>query len=183
MNAKVPAHAKKGCPQSTELEEDLDSEGSDMDNRIQVSRSLAQQKLAALAGSDRRRRPGRGPAPHEPPVIPSVASVPIPLGHPYNLPVPAPPMTPRTTRRQMLSTELSESLRRNLLWERQVSRNTMMRRRRNGLIGNGLRPLSAVHDQASVPGGSGSESEDGDERKQHDARNRGWEDDYHYAGW
>lgn len=31
----------------------------------------------------------------------------------------APPQTPRTTRRAMLATELSESLRRNLLWERQ----------------------------------------------------------------
>jgi hypothetical protein len=35
------------------------------------------------------------------------------------------PRTPRTTRRVMLSTELSESLRRNLLWERQ-SRNRLM---------------------------------------------------------
>jgi hypothetical protein len=32
----------------------------------------------------------------------------------------APPQTPRTTRRNMLSSELSESLRRNLLWERSV---------------------------------------------------------------
>ncbi|POY72498.1 hypothetical protein BMF94_4324 [Rhodotorula taiwanensis] len=32
----------------------------------------------------------------------------------------APPQTPRTTRRAMLATELSESLRRNLLWERQT---------------------------------------------------------------
>ena len=47
---------------------------------------------------------------------------PIPVGHPYNLPPPAPPSTPRTTRRLMLSTELSESLRRNLLWERQISK-------------------------------------------------------------
>ncbi|KAK4050091.1 hypothetical protein OIV83_003662 [Microbotryomycetes sp. JL201] len=31
----------------------------------------------------------------------------------------APPQTPRSTRRAMLATELSESLRRNLLWERQ----------------------------------------------------------------
>lgn len=37
----------------------------------------------------------------------------------------APPQTPRTTRRAMLATELSESLRRNLLWERQ-SRNRIM---------------------------------------------------------
>ena len=31
-------------------------------------------------------------------------------------------MTPRTTRRQMLDTKLSESLRRNLLWEREILR-------------------------------------------------------------
>lgn len=37
----------------------------------------------------------------------------------------APPQTPRTTRRAMLATELSESLRRNLLWERQT-RNKVM---------------------------------------------------------
>ncbi|GAA5998290.1 uncharacterized protein JCM10292_001100 [Rhodotorula paludigena] len=37
----------------------------------------------------------------------------------------APPQTPRTTRRAMLATELSESLRRNLLWERQM-RNRVM---------------------------------------------------------
>ncbi|BGO89968.1 hypothetical protein NBRC10512_001952 [Rhodotorula toruloides] len=37
----------------------------------------------------------------------------------------APPQTPRTTRRAMLATELSESLRRNLLWERQT-RNRIM---------------------------------------------------------
>lgn len=46
-------------------------------------------------------------------------SVPIALPHPYNLPSPAPPSTPRTTRREMLATELSESLRRNILWERE----------------------------------------------------------------
>ena len=37
----------------------------------------------------------------------------------------AAPQTPRTTRRAMLATELSESLRRNLLWERQT-RNRIM---------------------------------------------------------
>ncbi|KAG8987569.1 hypothetical protein FRB90_003271 [Tulasnella sp. 427] len=46
-------------------------------------------------------------------------SIPINLPHPYNLPTPAPPSTPRTTRREMLATELSESLRRNILWERE----------------------------------------------------------------
>ena len=32
---------------------------------------------------------------------------------------PQPALSPRTTRRNMLSTELTESLRKNLLWERQ----------------------------------------------------------------
>ena len=187
VKAKDPALAKKGRPQSTELEYS-DSEDENTDNGIQVSRSLAQQKLAALADSNRRRHSDRGPAHPEPPVrpqIPSVATAPIPLGHPYNLPAPAPPMTPRTTRRQMLSTELSESLRRNLLWERQVSRNNMMGPRRNGLLGNGLRPLTAVHDPVRPNGGSGSKSgdENENERKQRVARNRSWADDYHFAGW
>ncbi|KAI5983669.1 hypothetical protein EDD15DRAFT_2376200 [Pisolithus albus] len=53
-----------------------------------------------------------------------VARMQIPPGHPYNLPPPVPPTTPSTTRRRMLSTELSESMRRQLLWERQVSNPT-----------------------------------------------------------
>ncbi|KZT67984.1 hypothetical protein DAEQUDRAFT_766748 [Daedalea quercina L-15889] len=188
--ATATAARTKGRPQSAELDEDTDSESENPDNGIQVSRSLAQQKLAALADSSRRRHSDRGPPPLGPavrPQIPSVATAPIPLGHPYNLPAPAPPMTPRTTRRQMLSTELSESLRRNLLWERQVSRNNMMAPKRNGLLGNGLRPLTAVHDQSRNNGSgskSGDEDEAMDERKRRTvARNRSWADDYHYAGW
>ncbi|KAJ6553908.1 hypothetical protein DFH09DRAFT_987921 [Mycena vulgaris] len=45
-----------------------------------------------------------------------------PVGFPYNLPAPAPPSTPRTTRHQMLRNEMSESLRHNLLWQRKLSR-------------------------------------------------------------
>ena len=74
---------------------------------------------------------------------------PIPLGHPYNLPPPAAPMTPRTTRRQMLATELSESLRRNLLWERQVSKVNLAAVKRSASGGGsrhnalgGLQPLT-----------------------------------------
>jgi len=75
---------------------------------------------------------------------------PIPVVHPYNLPPPAPPSTPRTTRRLMLSTELSESLRRNLLWERQVSKVNLAAVRRtasgggsrHSLLGGGVQPLT-----------------------------------------
>ncbi|KAF8216267.1 hypothetical protein K438DRAFT_1953229 [Mycena galopus ATCC 62051] len=45
-----------------------------------------------------------------------------PVGFPYNLPAPAPPSTPRTTRQQMLRNEMSESVRHNLLWQRKLSR-------------------------------------------------------------
>ncbi|SNX81737.1 uncharacterized protein MEPE_00442 [Melanopsichium pennsylvanicum] len=78
-----------------------------------------------------------------------------------NLPEAAAPQTPRTTRRNMLRDELSESLRQNLLWERQ-SRSRMMgigapmaplnqpqahpavHRRDNVLNGNALRPLTST---------------------------------------
>lgn len=78
-----------------------------------------------------------------------------------NLPEAAAPQTPRTTRRNMLRDELSESLRQNLLWERQ-SRSRMLglgapmapinqpqpqapgHRRDNVLNGNALRPLTSA---------------------------------------
>ena len=96
----------------------------------------------------------------------------------------------------MLSTELSESLRRNLLWERQVSKINMVRttaRRGGGVLGNGLRPLTAVHNGGSQSQQGDGEGEGEDERTSADereerrraaiARNRSWADDYHYAGW
>ncbi|KAH9052701.1 hypothetical protein EDB87DRAFT_1656128 [Lactarius vividus] len=127
----------KGRPQGEELEDESDSP-DDPDDTIQVSHSLAQQRLAALANPARRRASDNQVQPQAPgmglggrPLLQTVATAPIPLNHPWNLPVPAPPTTPRTTRRQMLATELSESLRRNLLWERQVSK--------TNLLGNGAR--------------------------------------------
>ena len=100
-------------------------------------------------------------------------------------------MTPRTTRRQMLQTELSESLRRNLLWERQVSRINMTGRRA-GVLGSGLRPLTAMNGDGpavaqqphAAPQQQGQQTEDKEERKRRAmARNRSWADEYHYSGW
>ncbi|KAI9439508.1 hypothetical protein H4582DRAFT_2074805 [Lactarius indigo] len=136
----------KGRPQGEELEDESDSP-DDPDDTIQVSHSLAQQRLAALANPARRRASDNQGQPQAPgmgiggrPLLQTVATAPIPLNHPWNLPVPAPPTTPRTTRRQMLATELSESLRRNLLWERQVSKTNLLGNggRRNGnVLGGG----------------------------------------------
>lgn len=132
----------KGRPQGEELEDESDSP-DDPDDTIQLSHSLAQQRLAALANPSRRRasdNQGQTQASAlTRPILPTVATAPIPLNHPWNLPAPAPPTTPRTTRRQMLATELSESLRRNLLWERQVSKTNLLGNagRRNVLSGGG----------------------------------------------
>ena len=187
----------KGRPQDQEMEDDSDSDEHNPDDAIQVSRSVAQERLAALAGRrgierSQSSRPAQ-PAPARP-VLPTVTSAPIPFGHPYNLPAPAPPSTPRTTRRQMLSTELSESLRRNLLWERQVSKNVLVgpRRQSSSALGDGPRPLtsttnageSSKHGKPSTSHESRNERAEKDDRKRRAmARNRSWADDYHYSGW
>jgi len=146
------AYRPKGRPQGEELEDESDSP-DDPDDTIQISRSLAQQRLAALANPSRRRASDNQVQTQASalarPILPTVATAPIPLNHPWNLPAPAPPTTPRTTRRQMLATELSESLRRNLLWERQVSKTNLLGNagRRNvlgGGAGGGSRPLTTV---------------------------------------
>ncbi|KAI0649558.1 hypothetical protein C8Q79DRAFT_520834 [Trametes meyenii] len=218
-NTRPGGYRLKGRPQEEELE-DTESDDDNPDDTIQVSRSLAQQKLAALANPNRRRPTDRGLLSQQKeqqqhfhhqqmqeagprPGLTTIASAPIPLNHPYNLPAPAPPMTPRTTRRQMLQTELSESLRRNLLWERQVSRVNMTGRRGGGVLGSGIRPLTAMNGDGPVaaqqqqqvaapsagqgrPQGQGPQgnSDDREERRRRAmARNRSWADDYHYSGW
>lgn len=191
----------KGRPKEEEMEdesgdedEDNDEDDDDDDDKIQVSRSVAQQKLQALMS---RRAPEPDVASHlvhhtravehrAAPVAQTTA--PIPLGHPYNLPAPTPPMTPRTTRRRMLKQELSESMRRQLLWERQVSSTTnpaaTARRATNNALG-GLRPLASTTSELNTATATKSaETEDKDERKRRAmARNRSWADDYHYSGW
>ena len=194
----------RGRPDSAEMD---DSDGEDDDNRLEVSTSLAQQRLAALVGPGRRRLPGRqnsDPQPQSslsPNVInhqvvdhPHMANPnnvsPIPLHHPYNLPPPTAPSTPRTTRRHMLSTELSESLRRNLLWERQVSKvgGQPYQRRPVSALTPGVRPLTSVNEGQASGSGSGdtdkSKPESKEERRKKALdRNRSWADEYHYSGW
>lgn len=185
----------KGRPKEEEMEDESGGDDDD-DDKIQVSRSVAQQRLQALMS---RRAPENGIASQlaqhthvrvaENHVAPAAQSTaPIPLGHPYNLPAPALPMTPRTTRRIMLRTELSESMRRQLLWERQVSSTTNpaanARRATNGVLG-GLRPLASTTSMGENPSATMSaEAQDRDERRRRAmARNRSWADDYHYSGW
>lgn len=206
----------KGPPKDQELEDESGSE-PESGGGIQVSKSVAQEKLKALAerrgivthghrltttandggaaiGTDQRKQLGdEGDVPHwakvSQPRQPtrtrsqdqyqqgqapnynanrrslndvhfsqmngstSNHPTPIPVGHPYNLPPPAPPSTPRTTRRLMLSTELSESLRRNLLWERQVSKVNLAAAVRRTASGGGTRhsALGGVQPLTTAP--------------------------------
>ena len=194
----------RGRPDSAEMD---DSDGEDDDNKLEVSTSLAQQRLAALVGPRRRGPPRRqnSDPPPQPSLSPNIVNhqvvdhpnavnsnhvTPIPLHHPYNLPPPTAPSTPRTTRRHMLSTELSESLRRNLLWERQVSKvgGQPYQRRPVSALNPGLRPLTSVNEGQASGSGSGDtdnpkpESKE-ERRKKALDRNRSWADEYHYSGW
>lgn len=77
----------KGRPQDQELEDDSDSGDENPANTVQLSRSVAQQKLEALAHTSRRRNSDRDAQPPEllQQALPSVATAPISFTHPYNL--------------------------------------------------------------------------------------------------
>ena len=111
-------------------------------------------------------------APYPPENLTRTPSLPVPLPHPYNLPAPAPPQTPRTTRRQMMANEMSESLRRNLLWERQLSRRNL----------GGFTKIHSSKNADPALSRSGDEAERVREQRAL-ARNKSWANEYHAAGW
>lgn len=204
-------YRRKGRPQEEEMEDDSGEENED--DRIQVSRSVAQEKLQALmlrrSSSSQHRQRRResedgsiggakvqeddhsvGTVTYTPGGPATMATpTPIPLGHPYNLPPPAPPMTPRTTRRRMLRTELSESMRRQLLWERQVSSTTnpaAAARRARLTMTTSEFPIHAnaqADPNATATRGDVNGTDDREGRRRMLSRNWTWSDDYHLAGW
>ncbi|KAL4065034.1 hypothetical protein V8B97DRAFT_2025818 [Scleroderma yunnanense] len=214
-NEKSGGYRPKGRPQEEEMEDDSEEENEH--DQIPVSRSVAQEKLQALMtrrSSSQRQQQQQGERPGKDETVRTISGpvtsltstssavamatpTPIPLGHPYNLPAPAPPMTPRTTRRRMLRTELSESMRRQLLWERQVSSTTNPAAAARRTSQGGLRPLAtttASESASPARGGAGSgangtgelvnANEDREERRRRAlSRNWTWADDYHFAGW
>jgi hypothetical protein len=230
-------YRSKGPPKDQEME---DSDSETETGKILMSKSIAEQKLKALAEKRgiRQHRPIAQPQPQAGPSkvvaglgdedVPDWArvsqperqqerqplpisrpppSAPIPLGHPYNLPPPAPPTTPRTTRRQMLATELSESLRRGLLWERQVTKSNLAAVRRSSSSGvnrhNGpsrlqpftsIAPVVQLHAKGTIPLDQQedpaartvvpmTEAEREEMRRHAIARNRSWANEFHFAGW
>ncbi|EJD49558.1 hypothetical protein AURDEDRAFT_112432 [Auricularia subglabra TFB-10046 SS5] len=183
--------------------EDTDTDEDDPEDTVQVSQSVAQRRLAALAGrhsqqqrsqqqqqqqqqqqpQHQQEQPMLQQHPQQPQAGPSAlpnggAVAPIPFNHAY-LPVPLPPQTPRTTRRNMLASEMSESLRRNLLWERQVAKRShgLPRNTSAGSRVGGLQPMTSL-------AGANEPIDDREARRRAVlARNRSWADDFHTSGW
>ena len=166
----------------------MESSGEeDTENTVPISTSLAEQKLAELQSKSRRQQSQQHqpPARHQPqppsqpqtlnPQTSQAVPMGFALGYPYELlPPPVPPSTPRTTRRNMLKKELSESLRRNLLWERQVSK--------HGPIGLGNGAAAARRVTAPV-NGKPAVAEQDERTSRALSRKHTWEDEFHCVGW
>lgn len=112
---------------------------------------------------------------------------------------PPPPQSvahsPRTTRRNMLATELTESLRRHLLWERQqksATANAFLKRRHTAHNMNNLQEYPGPKGPHRAPGQGTSASGDNDQARDKDyAKNGSWTNyatdygpwEYHAKGW
>lgn len=188
-NAAARGLRLQGRPEAT-----VDDEGStDDDNSMpnELSKTYAQRRLEALA--TRARVPP--PPPMEqvrhsevdanpPALAPRPAPQPQQATVPYDMDV-RPIHSPRTVRRKMIAGELSESLRRNLMWERTSTRFAMGAGAVKPLAG--ARPGAQTTNSDRGPGsGTRSGSEDSDERSARRlalARNKSWANDFHHAGW
>ncbi|KAG8748114.1 hypothetical protein FRC10_008847 [Ceratobasidium sp. 414] len=180
-------------------EGDVDDDGStDEENPIsnELSKSVAQRRLEALANRARAPPPPAmeqvrhgEPDPRSPALAPRPAPQQPPATVPYDMDV-RPIHSPRTVRRKMIAGELSESLRRNLMWERTSTRFAMG----GGALGSGLRPLTVARPGVAAtngdrgPGGTRSGDEDNSQQLNEAgrlalARNKSWANDFHHAGW
>ncbi|KAJ3785518.1 hypothetical protein GGU10DRAFT_354566 [Lentinula aff. detonsa] len=166
-NGSASGYRPKGRPQDEEMEDESED---DRDQTYHISKSVSE-KLAAFADRQTAKKGSNSsraglppvlplqpdtvaaPHPHRPQYVPNTheqistppVQVPLPLGFPYNLPLAAPPSSPRTTRQLMLRTEMSESFRHNLVWSRKVIKEELAgpRRKSSSALSPGLQPLTA----------------------------------------
>lgn len=113
---------------------------------------------------------------------------------------PPPPQSiahsPRTTRRNMLATELTESLRRHLLWERRqkcATANAFLQRRHTAHDMKNIQKYPAPNEteQAAGESGDGPDTDAGGQAKDKDLKNGSWTNyttdygpwEYHAKGW
>lgn len=135
--ANTASSARKGSTEEQFLSGSLVQQGTETQEAVQTGENI----------TDHHRRPRDGSASssasdaarREPLAAPAVAAHRSSMSAYFAL------QTPRTTRRNMLRDELSESLRQNLLWERQ-SRNRML-----GIGANGPREPTTGRTQYAAP--------------------------------
>lgn len=200
-------YRRKGRPEDEEMEDDSDGEDG---NTLIVSNSVAEERLRAIFGSSRggaalpgvkkhRSEPSIQPPDSSPPIPTPAKDLPTvtehaPLGFPYNLPVAAIPSTPRTTRQNMLRTEMSESVRQNLLWSRYIHKQSVLGPRRKSSPSLPDRePIATiapvVHLTKRVDGrrSGGADAEREAVRKELQrvnlTRNKSWAAEYHPTQW
>ncbi|KIJ51521.1 hypothetical protein M422DRAFT_26928 [Sphaerobolus stellatus SS14] len=171
-----------------EEEEETETD-DDEDDGIQLPASVAERKLAALSARSARQPqpPPQQPTPtaaqHRLPTHqPIQRTATLPVLHAY-LPEPAPMQSPNAIRKNIISQELDEDLRRNLLWER--SHNQIQGRppRAPGSILTGpwrplttMRPTSETQEQKPA-------DQDPSRRTFATQRTKSWAGDYHAHGW
>jgi hypothetical protein len=199
-NSSGGKYKAKARPPETVLESDSETD-DDENNQLDLPRSVAQEKLKALLEAKKLKKSaqpalqdqigaGETSALRQLQQMPSQPAEPISIPpprmhYPYNLPPPNPPTTPRTTRRKMLAVEIPESLRRNLLWERQVSQ----AHQRGDRSENGKDAVKGweIPNVVKLTPKNGKQDDARDKkaesRRRYLARTRSWLFEYHLAGW
>lgn len=191
-----------------------ESEGEDNDNSVPLSKSVAQEKLKAIFENlrggggnanantiapirpqDQQQTRERWP-PHRsqtsaeeqrPPTAALERTMTEPItvpSFPYNLPVAAIPVSPRTTRQLMLRTEMSESVRANLLWQRQQDKQAVPRRNKSSVAISQIRSVVKLTEKrGAAPDESTIEQERDEARNEIQRvnlmRNKSWAANYH----
>ncbi|KAI9666035.1 MAG: hypothetical protein M1821_003970 [Bathelium mastoideum] len=95
-----------------------------------------------------------------------------------------PALSPRTTRRNMLSTELTESLRKNLLWERQQKNSTSSAALKRRHTSYDVKSLQQYPGETKIPKDKGPhmDGESSDHQSWNDYFDQGLQD-FHRKGW
>jgi len=192
-------YKSKAPPPETVMEDISGEESDDNENRLDLSKSVAQEKLRALLEAKKGKKSAQGDEQQQSRANPQEEieqrstepiSIPPPKKfYPYNLPPPNPPTSPRTTRRKMLTVEIPESLRRNLLWERQVSQAHPRGLKRSASSGDIAKGWEIPNVVKLTPKWLEQEPEDEEKerlkesRRRYLARTRTWLFEYHGAGW
>ncbi|KAN0062251.1 hypothetical protein ACQY0O_005432 [Thecaphora frezii] len=175
--AHIRSHADRHRQGQTEADAALkEAEARALRLEVSPSHDISSQTTATALqrhGADARSKSETGTGPMAAPTFGRHRSS-------IDLPETAAPQTPRTTRRNMLRDELSESLRQNLLWERQ-SRTRMLGigapvvKKETVLGGNQLRPLTSAH-----PSMSSSTSQPQNPKPKRHSEEWG---SFHHKGW